>query len=191
MRTISALAVILIGNCLVPSLEAKDIIRDKSPDGKFALRIRKGEGWEAASIEVRTKKTVVDLETYGSYTKEARLVWSKNSQRVAHFGPDRRGGTTTVYFRNGSDFKEIPLPQVPDCDAPAKQDGDEYLKTLEYSVAPVRWLKSGALLLAVHEEWTRNGGDFPEGSETVTIVFDAEHKVSIQLGISAGVLETN
>ena len=37
----------------------------------------------------------------------------------------------------------------------------------------------------------RNGGDFPEGTETVTIVFDVEHKVSIQLGISAGVLETN
>ena len=52
-------------------------------------------------------------------------------------------------------------------------------------------LKSGALLVAVYDEWTRNGGDFPEGSETVTIVFDAEHKVSIQLGISAGVLETN
>lgn len=64
-------------------------------------------------------------------------------------------------------------------------------KTLEYSVAPVRWLKSGALLFAVHDEWTKTGGDFPAGSETVTIVFDAEHKVSIQLGISAGVLETN
>jgi len=37
----------------------------------------------------------------------------------------------------------------------------------------------------------RNGGDFPEGSETVTIALDAEHKVSFQLGISAGVLETN
>jgi hypothetical protein len=37
----------------------------------------------------------------------------------------------------------------------------------------------------------RTAGDFPEGSETVTIVFDAEHKVSIQLGISAGVLKTN
>jgi hypothetical protein len=61
-------------------------------------------------------------------TKEARLAWSKDSQHVAHFGPDRRGGTTTVYFRNRSDFKEIPLPQVPDCDAPAKQDGDEYLE---------------------------------------------------------------
>jgi hypothetical protein len=32
---------------------------------------------------------------------------------------------------------------------------------------------------------------FPKAGETVTIVFDAEHKVSIQLGISAGVLETN
>ena len=65
------------------------------------------------------------------------------------------------------------------------------IQTLEYSAEPRAWLKSGALLLAVHNEWTRNGGDFPEGSETVTIAFDAEYKVSIQLGISAGVLETN
>ena len=64
-------------------------------------------------------------------------------------------------------------------------------KTTEYSAEPVRWLKSGALLLAVHDEWTRNGGDFSEGSETVTIALDAEHKVSIQLGISTGMLETN
>jgi len=63
-------------------------------------------------------------------------------------------------------------------------------KTIEYSAEPERWLNR-ALLLAVHDEWTRNGRDFPEGSETVTIVFDAEHKVSIQLEISAGVLETN
>jgi hypothetical protein len=31
----------------------------------------------------------------------------------------------------------------------------------------------------------------PECSKTVTIVFDAEHKVLIQLGISPGVLQTN
>ena len=49
----------------------------------------------------------------------------------------------------------------------------------------------GSCSLAFMTNGTRNGGDFPEGSETVTIVFDAEHKVSIQLGISAGVLETN
>ena len=34
-------------------------------------------------------------------------------------------------------------------------------------------------------------GTEPDCSETVTIAFDAEHKVSIQLGISAGVLEAN
>jgi hypothetical protein len=134
------------------SLKANDLIKDKSPDGKFALRIDKGdEDWEAAIIEVRTKKKVMDLETYGSYTKEARLVRSKDSQRVAHFSPDRRDGTITVYFRNGSEFKEIPLPQVPDCDAPAKRDGDEYVKTIEYTAEPERWLKPGALLLAVHD----------------------------------------
>jgi hypothetical protein len=32
---------------------------------------------------------------------------------------------------------------------------------------------------------------FSECSETVTIAFDAEHKVSIQLGISAALPETN
>jgi hypothetical protein len=64
------------------------------------------------------------------------------------------------------------------------------VKTFDYNVSPVQWLKTGALLLAGHDEWTSNGGDFSECSETVTIAFDAEHKVSIQLGISAGVLET-
>ena len=48
VRKISAFAVILIGTCLVPSLEAKDIIRDKSLDGRFALRITKeDEDWGA------------------------------------------------------------------------------------------------------------------------------------------------
>jgi len=70
VRTVAAFAVILVGNCLVPSLEAKDISTDKSPDGKFALRIWKAEeGWEAAIVDVRTKRSVVDLDVYGSYVE--------------------------------------------------------------------------------------------------------------------------
>jgi hypothetical protein len=61
-------------------------------------------------------------------------------------------------------------------------------KELKAAVILVGWRREREIEL---DEWTRNGGDFPEGSETVTIVFDAEHKMSIQLGISAGVLETN
>jgi hypothetical protein len=34
-------------------------------------------------------------------------------------------------------------------------------------------------------------GTEPDYSETVTIAFNVEHKASIQLKISAGVLETN
>jgi len=51
MRTVAVFAVILIGPWLVRSIEAKDTIRDKSPDGKFALQITKeDEGWAAAII---------------------------------------------------------------------------------------------------------------------------------------------
>ena len=53
VRTIPAFALVLICNCLVTSLEAKDIIRDKSPNGKFVLRITKAdEGWGAAIINL-------------------------------------------------------------------------------------------------------------------------------------------
>jgi hypothetical protein len=71
---------------LAVELKAEDVIKDKSPDGKFALRIRKGEeGWEAAIIEVRTKKTLVDLDVYGDFVENMGLLWSKDSNRVAHF----------------------------------------------------------------------------------------------------------
>jgi hypothetical protein len=86
VKRISAFAVILIG--LVPSLEAKDIIRDKSPDGKFALQITKeDEGWGVAIINLKSKKDAVGLEIYQNFTEEAHLVWSKDSQRVAYYEP--------------------------------------------------------------------------------------------------------
>jgi len=73
MRILRVLGFLLISSCFTLSLKANDLIKDKSPDGKFALRIVNEEDWEAAIIEVRTKKKVMDLETYGSYTKEAQL----------------------------------------------------------------------------------------------------------------------
>ena len=60
MRTIALFAIILIRNCLVRSIEAKDIIRDNSPDGKFALQIPKEDvGWAAAIIDLKSKENVV------------------------------------------------------------------------------------------------------------------------------------
>ena len=118
MRTIALLGPILIVMGVIPSLEAKDVIKDKSPDGKFALQIHKGEeGWEAAIINLRTKEAVADLDVYGNYVEDMRLLWSKNSNRVAHFEPDRRGGTTYIYFRDGSKFEQVEFPsaELPEC----------------------------------------------------------------------------
>ena len=63
IRIIALLASILVATALVPLLKAVEMTKDKSPDGKFALRITEGEeDWEAAIIDVRTKKSVADLE---------------------------------------------------------------------------------------------------------------------------------
>ena len=183
VKRISAFAVILIG--LVPSLEAKDIIRDKSPDGKFALQITKeDEGWGAAIINLKSKKDAVGLEIYQNFTEEAHLVWSKDSQRVAYYEPDRRGGSTTVYFRKGSEFEEVSLPygDFPACEEkPSEKDsGDKYLKTVEATTRPVKWLPSGDLVLGQHSESEMETGRTRGCGQTITIAFDSDHKASVK-----------
>jgi hypothetical protein len=181
MRSIALFAVTLIGNLLVPSIEAKDTIRDKSPDGKFALEITKeDEGWAAAIINVKTNTNVVGLDIYQNFTEDAHLVWSKDSQRVAYFEPDRRGGSTTVYFRKDSDFEEVSLLEVefPDCqERPADQDrNDKYLKTIEATTKPLKWLASGELVLEQHFESEMESGASRECGQTITMAFDPAHK---------------
>jgi len=185
LKTMSAVAVILIVHCLVPSLEAKDIIRDKSPDGKFALRITKEEdgGWEAAIIDLKKKVDAVGLELYQrGFIEQAHLVWSKDSQRVAYFEPDRRGGNTTVYFRKGSKFEEVSLPfgDTPECDEKPAKNGDSYLKTIEASTRPLRWLRAGELVVEEHSEALMENGATQSCGQTITIAFDSDHKASVQ-----------
>jgi hypothetical protein len=174
---------ILVLGYFVASAAEKEIIKDKSPDGKFALRVWKGEeGWEAAIVDVRTKKSLVDLDVYGNYVERMRLVWSKDSKRVAHFEPDRRGGTTHIYFRDGSKFEEVPFPsgEVPECHGNlTAEEEKKFVKTTEATESPKAWLKSGALVIAVDESWiTEDGGG--NCSQTVTIAFDPNRKAFVQ-----------
>src|SRR5258708_18674906 len=104
MRTISALAVILIGNCLVPSLQAKDIIMDKSPDGNFALRIQlpkeAGDQPKVGMINLPTEEAVLELDfpprCYEGNAKP-KLLLVNDSQRVAHYTPDSYGRHASVH----------------------------------------------------------------------------------------------
>jgi hypothetical protein len=108
---------VLVLSCAVAGAEEKRIIKDKSPDGKFALLLTSGkEGWDTAIIDAKTKKKVFDLETVATsgdkerlrwagsvetfqiedYAKDATLVWSNDSQRVAYFNGDRSETFSTL-----------------------------------------------------------------------------------------------
>jgi hypothetical protein len=191
MKFIAAFSVLLI----VSSVQAgdKDIIKDRSPDRKFALRLTKGdEGWGAAIIDIKSNDDVVGLEIYqnqsDSFIKQGHLVWSKDSQRVAYFEPDRRGGSTTVYFRIGSEFKEVSIPYGdPTGDFPACEDksfeknsDDPYVKDIEFTACPVKWLPSGELVLAAHCTRITESGATRSSARTITIAFDADHKASVK-----------
>ena len=186
MKTILLLLVILTGSIL--SLRAQDVvIKDKSPDGKFALRVTKAEPGgaavsDAAIIDLKSKEEVVGLEIYQNYTEKAHLVWSKDSQRVAYFEPDRRGGSTTVYFRTGSKFEQVELPSFdfPECKHSAANKDATRVKTVEATTSPQKWLSSGALVLKAYSEDLMDKGPDKICTLLVTIAFDATHKASMQ-----------
>src|SRR5262249_55232296 len=120
--------------------------------------------------------------------KQGHLIWSKDSQRVAYFEPDRRGGSTTVCFRIGSEFKEVSIPYGdPTGDFPACEDksfeknsDDPYVKDIEFTARPVTCLPSDELVLAVHCTRITESGAIRGSSRTITIEFNADHKASVK-----------
>jgi hypothetical protein len=179
MRARLTFAFVLMANCCVPLLGAEEVIKDKSPDGKFALVISGNEYYpEAALIELGTKRKLVDLGSVGFFRHDTKLVWSADSQRVACFTPNR-AERTTVYFRKDSNFEEGALPEIPRCGEAKGQDGKD-VELVSLDVSPVRWLESGALIVAIKGEWKRSQKDSLECDETVTIAFDTQHKGAIE-----------
>jgi hypothetical protein len=139
---------------------------------------------ELAIINLKSKQDVVGLEIYQNFTEEAHLVWSKDSQRVAYFEPDRRGGSTTVYFRKGSDFEEVSLPygDFPSCEERhlEKTAAINISKLLRPQTCLVKWLPSGDLVLEQHSESEMENGGTRDCGQTITIAFDSDHKASVR-----------
>jgi len=207
MRTIALLGPILIALGVISSLQAeeKEIIKDKSPDKKFALRlIHGGEGWDTSIVELASKKKIIDLEVVATsgdherrawvgsvdtfriedYARDAKLVWSNDSKRVAYFNEDRDEHTMSVYFRNGETFEEVALPELPRCNE-IKDEDPKDLHTVWYKVTPESWLDSGSLLAAFSGEWRKlnseeTGAKAMIGCErTLTFAFDAQRHASV------------
>ncbi len=89
MKNLAALSIGLFWTySLAGSLYANEEIKCKSPDGKFALRLTFDDlqplHGDAAIIETGTKKVAVQLNGDQPYA-DSKLVWSKDSRRVASF----------------------------------------------------------------------------------------------------------
>src|ERR1041385_8937588 len=72
-------------------LADEEVIKSRSPDGKFALRLASAFGGSAASIvDIKSRAVVVGEDDLHVSTElpnsegETKLVWSSDSKRVAY-----------------------------------------------------------------------------------------------------------
>jgi hypothetical protein len=184
LKSLSLAAGLLASCCLTVSLQAREVVTCQSPDGKFALRHSHAEqqpyAGDTVIIEVATGKTVQPLDSNWEIGK-LKLLWSRDSQRVAyfadntHFTENAGGCSTRVFFRDGSAFNEIKLPELPSPQLPSKVTTESDKKT-NRRVEPMDWLKTGDLVLEsqmLNDAWGR-------AASKITIGFDQENRAAIR-----------
>ena len=172
---------------LSSAAEADDRTKDRSPDGKFAMLLTddtEEDRVKVQLIEVSSGKVVLDLAESGHpHAEDCKLLWGPDSQRFAFYEANRRGGDTTVYFRNESVFTESPLPELGGCATAAQKKelkAQGVNKFIEYNAMPKEWLKSGALVIVDDQGWETKDGNLRGCTQTVTIGFDVKHKASVR-----------
>ena len=176
MKTKLLATIVLILGCFVAAAEEKEIIKDKSPDGKFAVRVKETDsGSSAQVIELSTKRAVIDLGETGN-AEEVNLVWSVDSRHAAFSNGNT--GVSGVYFRDGDQFREVALPDFPTC-GEAKDQDPKNLSTVYLHPKPTYWVSSNVLALTISGEWKTPEGKYLSCDDDATVVFDAEGKAKI------------
>ena len=178
--------VILMLTCCASLGIAEDTSAIKFPslDGRFALRVA---DLKVDLIETPSGKVMVDLGTLWinrddeSEREEPVLVWSADSKWVAYGTRTFAAGSTTVYFWDGSAFKELALPaKLPEPKIKPRK-GDSGVKLKGYAVEPLKWINPGELELSsklIGEG--RDIGFHYTGSIVITVTFDARHRASVK-----------
>ena len=171
------------------SAEDAPVIKFSSPNGRFALRIA-ASGEENSNerkvdlIEKATGKVMVDLLTaFESHLPDTVLAWSADSKWVAYATRDNREGETNVYFWDGSEFKEVPLPKnLPDPKITFRKAAEGGgVKNYGGGTKPLRWLKSGELELATDSMMLSRADDHSyTGTVKFTVIFDAKHHATLK-----------
>jgi hypothetical protein len=175
--------------------ENTSVIKFPAPDGRFALRVADftdahGRLYVADKvdlIETSSGKAMVDLGNLWinrespSDREEPVLVWSADSKWVAYGTRTIDSGKTTVYFFDGSAFKELALP--PNLPEPKikPRKGDSDVKLKGYAEEPLKWINPGELQISsMLRGLGRDVGFQYRGTIVITIVFDARHHASVR-----------
>lgn len=185
----------------VTSVSAEEMTRFPSPDGKFLFFMGAWEArhfdsakgdWvtdsaaePAAVLEAATKKVVLRLET-PFRPEEDKAIWNAGSDGLAL---SHRGNKMTelkvLFLRKGS-FKEAQVPELPEVELkippPQKPDSDPHLHFDHDTIAPLRWLKSGELVVSRDKSVTDTTAQEITYRRTylITIGFDAKGVGSIK-----------
>jgi hypothetical protein len=178
--------IILLLGCLASAGLGQDTsaIKFQSPDGRFGLRVT---DLKVDLIETASGKVMIDLGTLwinrdaDSDREKPVLVWSNDSKWVAYGTRTSVSGSTTVYFWDGSVFKELALPaKLPEPKIkPRKGDSDVKLKG--YAEEPLKWIRPGEL--EVSNKLMGIGRDIGfryTGSIVITVAFDVNGSASVK-----------
>jgi hypothetical protein len=170
-----------------PALAGEPIVKDLSPDGRFALRIieskQDGTPPTVEIIERKSGKVAGALATEYFEATHNSLLWSADSKRVAFATHGQKEGEVSVLFWNAatSKFEDVELPEelpIPDIKFPKNDNGS--VKNYGGTPKPVRWLKSGDLLMSKDSiMMSRDSGATYTGTITFTFVFDKARHATI------------
>lgn len=180
MKRVFVFSVAAIGWCWSGFFcDADEYLTSKSPDGKFALHVTRGDKQpfpqSDALIERATRKVIVDFDKDALFAPQAKLVWSANSQRFAYVretNEDPESFGTRVFQRNGAIFVEIKLPDLPPPKLPSQASPSE---TRRVYIKASRWSESNSLEVD-YEIITDNGW---RGAEKISLKFDGQSSPTI------------
>jgi hypothetical protein len=182
-------------------LLAEEATNFPSPDGRFALSVG---SYESGHVDSATGNWIIDSERKPAAIidqvshkvllllesplrpEEDKVLWSADSKWLAFNHRGNKQSDLSVYFWNGELFEKVTLPELPEPKLkfrPNKKPlAEQVVHFDEDAITPLRWLKSGALVVSREYGMTDNTVESVSYSRVyiITIGFDAKRVAFVQ-----------